>query len=64
MTDDDPNLLRYKLSDHNAGRSCSVCDEPADMYYFLEKEISTFRCVRHLLKQKELPDDENLENRA
>lgn len=49
-SDDQEYGLRYQLSEHNAGRSCGVCQESADIYYFEDGETSTFRCAEHLLE--------------
>jgi len=40
--------LKYKLSDNNAPRRCSDCGERADYYLFIESELSTYKCNRHV----------------
>lgn len=40
--------LVYSLSEHNAGRACETCREPAAYYLFTDGETSTFRCTDHL----------------
>lgn len=54
MTDEGPYDLRYDLSQHNAGRSCEICREDADVYYWVDGEISTFRCSEHPHEDDEL----------
>lgn len=47
MTEEGVYELRYDISEHNAGRSCEICRDPAVVYYWIEGELSTFRCSEH-----------------
>lgn len=40
--------VNYKLTEHNAERSCSICREPATRYLYRRGDVSTFRYDGHL----------------
>lgn len=40
--------LVYPITEHNAGRSCGTCQDPASVYLFIDGVISTFRCREHM----------------
>ena len=50
--------LVYTLSEHNAGRACETCREPAAYYLFTDGETSTFRCFDHLPTATEALNDD------